>query len=140
LPAGSTTPATGYTVIAYPDRPTTYTAVATSGACKEITTVSVEAYSAGCIDNDVFVPNTFTPNGDGKNDILFVRGIKVDEVYFAIYNRWGEKVFDTNDKSKGWDGIYKGRPADVGVFGWYLKVKCINGEESFRKGNVTLIR
>ena len=140
LPAGSTTPASGYTVIAYPDRPTTYTAVATSGACKEITTVSVEAYSAGCIDNDVFVPNTFTPNGDGKNDILFVRGLKVDEVYFAIYNRWGEKVFDTNDKSKGWDGIYKSRPADVGVFGWYLKVKCINGEESFRKGNVTLIR
>ncbi|MBL7918829.1 MAG: gliding motility-associated C-terminal domain-containing protein [Bacteroidia bacterium] len=140
LPLGSTTPATGYTVTAYPDRPTTYTAVATLGPCKETATVNVEAYSAGCLDEDVFVPNTFTPNNDGKNDILYVRGIKVDEVYFAVYNRWGEKVFDTNDKSKGWDGIYKSRPADVGVFGWYLKVKCINGEESFKKGNVTLIR
>jgi hypothetical protein len=49
-------------------------------------------------------------------------------------------VFETNDKTKGWDGIYKGRAADVGVFGWYLKVKCINGEESFKKGNVTLVR
>ena len=117
-------------VTAYPDRPTTYTAVATNGPCKENTSVYVEAYSGGCIDEDVFVPNTFTPNGDGKNDILFVRGIKVDEVYFAVYNRWGELVFETKDKTVGWDGIYKARPADVGVFGWYLKVKCINGEES----------
>ncbi|MDP1799791.1 MAG: PKD domain-containing protein [Bacteroidota bacterium] len=140
LPPGSTTPAFGYTVTAYPDRPTTYTAVATVGACKGQAEVSVEAYSAGCIDNDVFVPNTFTPNGDGKNDILYVRGLKVDEIYFAVYNRWGEKVFETTDKTKGWDGIYKSRPADVGVFGWYLKVKCINGEENFKKGNVTLIR
>ncbi len=140
LPPGSTTPGTGYTVTAHPDRPTTYTAVATNGACRQNVEVSVEAYSAGCLDDDVFVPNTFTPNGDGKNDFLFVRGLKVDEVYFAVYNRWGEKVFDTNDKTKGWDGVYKNRPADVGVFGWYLKVKCINGEESFKKGNVTLIR
>lgn len=140
LPPGSTTPAYGYTVTAHPDRPTTYTAVATVGACKEAVVVSVEAYSAGCLDNDVFVPNTFTPNGDGKNDILYVRGIKVDEVYFAVYNRWGEIVFETTDKTKGWDGIYKSRAADVGVFGWYLKVKCVNGEETFRKGNVTLVR
>ncbi|MBA2610415.1 MAG: gliding motility-associated C-terminal domain-containing protein [Bacteroidetes bacterium] len=140
LPPNSTIPAFGYTVTAYPDRPTTYTAVATLGACKDQAVVTVEAFSPGCIDNDVFVPNTFTPNGDGKNDILFVRGIKVDEVYFAVYNRWGEKVFETTDKTKGWDGIYKSRAADVGVFGWYLKVKCINGEENFKKGNVTLIR
>lgn len=140
LPPGSTTPGTGYTVTAYPDRPTTYTAVATNGPCSERTTVYVEAYSGGCIDEDVFVPNTFTPNGDGKNDVLFVRGLKVNEIYFAVYNRWGEMVFETKDKSLGWDGIYNGRPADVGVFGWYLRVKCINGEEAFKKGNVTLIR
>jgi gliding motility-associated-like protein len=140
LPPGSTTPGIGYTVTAYPDRPTTYTAVASYGACKESAQVRVDAYSAGCLDGDVFVPNTFTPNGDGKNDLLFVRGLKVEEIYFAVYNRWGEMVFETNDKTKGWDGIYKGRAADVGVFGWYLKVKCINGEESFKKGNVTLVR
>lgn len=139
-PLGSTAPTTGYTVGAFPDRPTTYTAVVTNGACSDKTTVHVEAYSAGCIDKDVFVPNTFTPNSDGQNDIFIVRGLKVQEIYFAVYNRWGEMVFETTDKTKGWDGIYKGRPADVGVFGWYLKVKCFNGEETFRKGNVTLIR
>lgn len=100
----------------------------------------VDVFLPGCIEGDAFIPNTFTPNGDGQNDILYVRGLKVDEVYFAVYNRWGEMVFETTDKTKGWDGIYKGRPADVGVFGWYLKVKCYNGEETFKKGNVTLIR
>jgi len=140
LPVGTTTPATGYTVTASPNKPTTYTAIATNGACSEKATVLVEAYTEGCIEKDVFVPNTFTPNGDGQNDILFVRGLKINDIYFAVYNRWGELVFETNDKTKGWDGIYKTRPADVGVFGWYLKVKCFNGEETFRKGNVTLVR
>ncbi|MBI2721633.1 MAG: gliding motility-associated C-terminal domain-containing protein [Bacteroidetes bacterium] len=139
-PLGSTSPATGYTVSVSPIKPTTYTAVANTGACTQKTTVFVEAYSEGCIDKDVFVPNTFTPNADGQNDIFIVRGLKVQEIYFAIYNRWGELVFETTDKTTGWDGIYKGRPADVGVFGWYLKVKCFNGEETFRKGNVTLVR
>jgi gliding motility-associated-like protein len=140
LPVGTTTPSTGYTVSASPNRPTTYTAVVSNGACSERASVLVEAYTEGCIDKDVFVPNTFTPNNDGQNDILYVRGLKVQEVYFAVYDRWGEKVFETNDKNKGWDGIYNGRASDVGVFGWYLRVKCFNGEEAFRKGNVTLIR
>jgi gliding motility-associated-like protein len=140
LPVGSTTPAVGYTVTAAPVKPTTYTAIVSTGACIDKAQVLVEAYTEGCIEKDVFVPNTFTPNGDGQNDVLYVRGLKVNEVYFAVYNRWGEMVFESKDMSKGWDGIYKGRPADVGVFGWYLKVKCFNGEETFRKGNVTLIR
>lgn len=139
-PSNSVNPKTGYTVQATPERPTTYTVYATKGACRETLYVFVDVFIPGCIEGDAFIPNTFTPNGDGQNDILYVRGLKVDEVYFAVYNRWGEMVFETTDKSKGWDGIYKGKPADVGVFGWYLKVKCYNGEETFKKGNVTLIR
>lgn len=140
FPSTSVNPKTGYSVIATPDRPTTYTVIAQNGACKETLYVFVDVFLPGCIEGDAFIPNTFTPNGDGQNDVLYVRGLKVDEVYFAVYNRWGEMVFETTDKTKGWDGIYKGRPADVGVFGWYLKVKCYNGEETFKKGNVTLIR
>jgi gliding motility-associated-like protein len=140
LPANTTTPSTGYVVTAYPDKPTTYTAVASRGACARQVEVHVDAYTEDCIDSDVFIPNTFTPNGDGVNDQLFVRGIKVESIYFAVYNRWGEMVFETKDKAKGWDGIYKNKPSDVGVFGWYLKAKCFNGIESFKKGNVTLIR
>jgi gliding motility-associated-like protein len=139
-PNTNVNPKTGYSVSATPDRPTTYTVTITKGPCKETLTVFVDVNLNGCIDSDVFIPNTFTPNADGNNDILYVRGLKVQEVYFAVYNRWGEMVWETNDRTKGWDGIYKGKPADVGVFGWYLKVKCYNGEETFKKGNVTLIR
>jgi gliding motility-associated-like protein len=140
FPTGSTKPGTGYTVTASPEKPTTYTVVAQRGACVEERTVHIDAYSEGCIESDAFIPNTFTPNDDGENDLFRVKGLKLSEVYLAVYNRWGEKVFETNDLSKGWDGRYKGRPADVGVFGWYLKVKCLNGAETFKKGNVTLIR
>lgn len=139
-PLGSTNPPTGYSVNASPARPTTYTVIATRGPCTETVLVHVDAFSAGCLEADVFVPNTFTPNGDGNNDELFVRSAKISELYFAVYNRWGEMVFETKDKNKGWNGEYKGRPADVGVFGWYLKARCVNGEEAFLKGNVTLIR
>lgn len=135
-----TIPPLGYRVEGFPQKPTTYTVTASRGACTETLTVHVDAYTSGCLDNDVFIPNTFTPNQDGQNDVLYVRGVKVDEVYFAVYNRWGEVVFETRDKTKGWDGYYKGKQTDVGVFGWYLRVKCFNGEEAFRKGNVTLLR
>jgi gliding motility-associated-like protein len=140
FPAASTKPSVGYVVTAEPQNPTTYTVVASKGPCTETITVQVDAYSAGCLVADVFIPNTFTPNGDGSNDVLYARSGKIDELYFAVYNRWGEMVFETKDKSKGWDGTYKGKALDVGVFGWYLKAKCVNGEETFLKGNVTLIR
>ena len=86
------------------------------------------------------MPNTFTPNGDGENDILFVRSNDVSELYFAVYNRWGQMVFETTDITKGWDGIYKGMKADPAVFAWYLRAKCFNGGEIKKQGNTTLIR
>lgn len=140
LPPNSTKPTTGYTVTASPEQPTTYTAIASRGACASDVTVHIDSYSAGCFPKDAFIPNTFTPNGDGENDQFRVLGFKIDQVNLSIYNRWGEKVFETEDLSIGWDGKYKGKPVDVGVFGWYLKAKCVNGEETFIKGNVTLIR
>ncbi len=89
-----------------------------------------------------FLPNAFTPNSDGKNETYKPKGLSEGVSYYnlGIWTRWGEKVFESTEKTKGWDGIYKGRPADVGVFGWYLKVKCYSGDETFKKGNVTLIR
>ena len=139
-PLNTTVPAVGYTVIAQPNLPTTYTAMIVKGPCFEKVLVYVDIYKDDCLNSDFFIPNTFTPNGDQQNDMFLVRGLKVDLLSFAIYNRWGEMVFESNDINKGWDGTYKNKPADVGVFGWYLKVKCIGGKETFKKGNVTLIR
>ncbi|MBP7809604.1 MAG: gliding motility-associated C-terminal domain-containing protein [Bacteroidia bacterium] len=139
-PIGSTAPINGYTVNATPPHTTTYTVVIQRGPCTDTTLVRVEVIEDGCFDTDVFVPNTFTPNGDGVNDIMYARGHKLTTIYFAIYNRWGEMVFETNDIKTGWDGNYKGRPADVGVFGYYVKYTCVSGQENFKKGNITLIR
>jgi gliding motility-associated-like protein len=139
-PVGSTSPLSGYTVNATPKHSMTYTVVVQRGPCTDTAEVFVEVIEDGCFDTDIFVPNTFTPNGDGYNDKVFARGHKLTQVYFAIYNRWGEKVFETNDITVGWDGNYKGRPADVGVFGYYVKYTCVSGKENFKKGNITLIR
>jgi gliding motility-associated-like protein len=57
-----------------------------------------------------------------------------------VFDRWGELVFSSNDPKIGWDGTYKGKAADPGVFVYYLKVVCYNKEEFFKKGNITLIR
>ncbi len=118
-----------------------------------ITLITYIPGSLGCYDTlsnypvkvikegNVFIPNTFTPNGDGKNDVLKVRGPSYQEFYFAIYNRFGEMVFETTDVLQGWDGTFKGNASDPGVYGYYLKAKCPgDSEQTFKKGNVTLIR
>ena len=127
--------------IATPESTTTYTVtISNSAGCVVSATVTIYVISMKCNTADVFVPNTFTPNGDGQNDVLFVRGNELTELYFAVYNRWGEMVFETTDITKGWDGIFKGMQVDPAVFAWYLKAKCYSGNELEKKGNVTLIR
>ncbi|MFK7771898.1 MAG: gliding motility-associated C-terminal domain-containing protein [Saprospiraceae bacterium] len=125
----------------------------------EVTTtyyVEIEDAMSGCIYKDsitifvfdvsrceepyVFVPKGFTPNDDGLNDQLFVRGNYIEEVHFVIFNRWGEKVFETKDLSEGWDGRVNGKIVPPDVFGYYVELKCFGGEEFILKGNVTLIR
>ncbi len=141
------TPSTGlsstssFNPTATPTENTTYTVtIVDSSGCPKSVTITIYVLSMKCTLNDAFVPNTFTPNGDGQNDILFVRSISIAELYFAVYDRWGELVFETNDLKKGWDGIYKGKPANQDVFAWYLTAKCYSGEEMKKKGNVSLIR
>ena len=127
--------------IATPGETTTYTATITNSlGCNKDASITIYVHPRQCKLEDVFIPNTFTPNGDGKNDVLFVRGNSISELYFAVYNRWGEMIFETKDIKKGWDGIYKNKKADPAVFAWYLNAKCFNGEEIKKKGNVTLIR
>ncbi len=124
-----------------PEVTTTYTvSIFNSESCVKSATITVYVVASECNPANVFVPNTFTPNDDGKNDILFVRGNEITELYFAVYNRWGQLVFETNDLNKGWNGIYKNMKADPAVFAWYLRSKCFNGGEIKKQGNVTLIR
>jgi gliding motility-associated-like protein len=93
-----------------------------------------------CLPPFIYVPNAFSPNGDNLNDELFVRGNTIDELYFAIYNRWGQLVFETDNQNVGWNGTFKGKDLPPDSFGYYLEVRCFNGETYFEKGNISLIR
>lgn len=103
---------------------------------------TIQAQTINVITNpEIYIPNTFTPNNDGVNDIFKVRGPAFGVFYFAIYNRWGQLMFETQDPTQGWDGNYNGKPSDPGVFGYYMKAKCSeSSDEIFKKGNVTLVR
>ena len=90
--------------------------------------------------NNFFIPDAFSPNADGNNDKLFVRGNNIQELYFAVYDRWGEKVFETTDKNIGWDGTYKGQELSGAVFVYYCTGKYMDGKEFKQKGDVTLVR
>ncbi len=130
-----------YNPIATPLETTTFTVFANDEAgCRDTANVTVYLKSFLCLEPYIFVPNAFTPDGDGRNDIFYVRGNAIDEMYIAVFNRWGEKVFESNSLENGWDGTYKGKELPPDVFGYYLELKCLNGEEYFKKGNVTLIR
>ena len=110
------------------------------GKCRNITSVDIEVLKFVCDDPYIYVPNAFTPNGDGENDLLFVRGKNITKLYFAIFNRWGQKVFETEQQHIGWDGLYKGMEIDPAVYDYYLKYECEGEKEHFKKGNITLIR
>jgi gliding motility-associated-like protein len=89
----------------------------------------------------IFVPNAFTPNGDGKNDK--VRPIAAGMLrieYFNVYNRWGQLVFSTQLDGHGWDGTIGGKIQTTGVFTWAVKAIDYSGKPYFEKGTVTLIR
>jgi gliding motility-associated-like protein len=88
----------------------------------------------------IYVPNVFSPNGDGENDVLFVRGEGIQYIEFIIYNRWGEQIFITNDINNGWDGTYKGKMCDPAVFTYLVNATFTNGEKVVKSGNVTLVR
>lgn len=89
----------------------------------------------------VFVPSAFTPNGDGLNDFLKPIGIGYRQVnFFRVFDRWGTLVFHTSQFNHGWDGNWKGMPAEMGVYYWVLQMTDRFGKEELYKGDVTLIR
>lgn len=90
----------------------------------------------------IAVPGAFTPNGDGLNDFLYpTNAYKAKDLYFAVYNRVGQKLFETTDWTRKWDGTFRGNPQDPGTYVWYLRYTLIDsGEQLFKKGTTVLLR
>jgi gliding motility-associated-like protein len=95
-----------------------------------------------CIPSEfrLFVPNSFTPNGDGVNDIFLPKGIFVSEYNLQIFNRWGEKLFESDDINTGWDGIFKGEVCPMGTYLYQIKAKGANGKSKELSGTIQLLR
>lgn len=90
---------------------------------------------------ETYIPNAFTPNGDGVNDDFEVFGTTLQSVGMKIFNRWGEKVFDSGDSEwASWDGTYKGVSQPTGVYVYYVELVYLDGKKKYREGSVTLIR
>jgi len=93
-----------------------------------------------CGEPYVFFPTGFSPNGDGENEVLKMEGRFATEVYWMIFNRFGEKVFESDSLELSWDGTYKGVPQPPETYGYYYRIVCADGAVSEKKGNVTLLR
>ena len=134
--------------IACPAQTTTwYLTVIDGNGCLSIDSVTIMVIPVeeiACSDK-IFIPNAFSPNGDGENDVFRIISDDIKTIYFAVYNRWGEKVFETGDVKKatkiGWDGKHNGEQQGMAVFVYYLEAICIdNNEIVVKKGDITLIR
>jgi gliding motility-associated-like protein len=122
-----------------------YNATGTFNAC-------LRAYNAaGCFDDTcqqvttliiplVDVPNAFTPQSTDANNIVYVKGFGISKMRFIIWNRWGQKVFETGNRFQGWDGKYKGTVQPMDVYAYTLEVEFFDGTKTTKKGDITLIR
>lgn len=135
--------------IADPIKTTSYTVMVTDiNNCSAIDSVLITVKDlincdSGSVAKNIYVPGAFSPNGDGKNDMLYVRISQescIATLTWQIYDRWGELVFATTNSSMNWNGTYKGQQLQTAVFVYYLTATLTNGQSIFKKGNVTLLR
>lgn len=105
--------------------------------CKDTASIRIKVY----LGPEIYVPNAFTPNGDGKNDVLraIVIGFKSFD-YFTVFNRWGQRIFTTSDYRRGWDGTYNGLLQNQGNYVWMARGTDYKGNVVERKGSCILIR
>ena len=120
---------------ASPEGTTTYTLTVTDTyGCTGSDSVTV------IIFEDFDVPNAFTPNGDGLNDVFVVRTDLLSEFSITIFDRWGKLVFSSNDLDIGWDGTFLGKQQEIGTFIYHIQSKTKSGDELDKSGTITLLR
>ncbi len=130
--------------IATPSVNITYHATAVNqGGCKAEDEITIHIF---CSQGNLYMPNTFSPNGDGANDVFFPRGKGIQGVKrLVVFNRWGNLIyqksnFSINDAGAGWDGKFNGQPANADVYAYQIDVICVDGELFSFKGDIALIR
>lgn len=119
---------------------TTYHCVVSNGDCHDSCTYSISVID---IPHDIWLPDAFTPNGDGRNDIFHIitDNPNVRVINLSVYNRWGQRVFVSNLNNGGWDGTFNDKVCDLGTYYWMIQYEILGTNEVyFKKGDVSLIR
>jgi large repetitive protein len=109
-------------------------------ACQTSQNGSATGKAANPFGDQVYIPNAFTPNNDGKNDIFLIYGNTISSAKMSIYTQWGQLIFQSDNVANGWDGTFKGVNQPNGVYVYMVDITFSNGTTSMRKGTVTLIR
>ncbi len=123
--------------LALPEETSTYTVLATSAdGCEATDSVTIRVVS----DRSIYIPNIFTPNEDGNNDNFLILGKGIEAIELSIFDRWGSKIYYTNDVDKGWDGSSDKKMVNAGVYMYMVEIIFYDGQKEQRKGNITLIR
>lgn len=136
--------------IALPTQTTTYYATiyySENGVtCSSTDSVTITVLAV-CDNSVIYIPNTFTPNGDGLNDVFMIRGLAATKInHFRVFDRWGKLIFETqggepNEPKWGWDGNDAGGgKLNSAVYVYTYEIECINGDIVTGHGNVTLLR
>lgn len=121
--------------IAMPETSTTYTVTLTDvNGCRAVDLVTVY------LEGNLFVPNTFTPNGDGMNEVFRAIATEVGTFRMDIFNRWGELIHTVNDHRLGWDGTYGGVPSPIDTYVWRIDISDLQGNKRTLYGHVNLVR
>jgi gliding motility-associated-like protein len=125
--------------IAKPTQTTTYCLTMTDPYYQITTDTVVMTVTDDCKEV-FFIPNIFSPNGDGQNEVFRIRGENISNATLQIYNRWGNIVFESQDVTQGWDGTFNGKDCEEDVY--YFKAEIIfkDGRVENKKGNITLMR
>ena len=126
--------------VASPTETTVYMLTVTdTNGCVATRSVTIVVLTL-CEEPFLFIPTAFSPNGDGLNDSFRVMGNNIAALKLIVYDRWGEKLFETTTPGQGWDGNFRGKALPPDVYGYYVEVTCVGGLHFAKKGNVTLFR
>lgn len=129
--------------VATPNQTTTYCVIVTdANGCTDSACVTITVdIPCGTVELTKLIPNAFSPNSDGQNEKLCVpNNLCIKSFIIRIYDRWGEKVFESDNISACWDGTVNGKPVNSAVFVYYFDAELTNGEKFSQKGNISLVK